>query len=204
MFATRLKLAGVVRPYYGGSRISSSEEEASASTDAESPVEAATPAPKPAPISRSTPLQRTAATPESPKPPNPRSRVRSAAEAGGWGVLELGDDLQIDVPTGDERRQIVSVTFDRRDREDRPLITMASTCGAFDERNAAPLLRYSGKLPYGAFILERPAAHREEMVVLRAMLPADSASVEDLRCIIAELAARADKVECKITGHDHY
>jgi hypothetical protein len=169
---------------------------------APSPAARAVPAPSPAAAGSAglTPLRRPAKTAQPLAPP---ARVRQAADAGGWGVLELGGDLQIDVSTEGDRSQIVSVTFDQRDRDGRPLIVITSICGPFEERHAAPLLRYNARLPYGAFTTER-AADREEMVVLRAAHPAQSASTDDLRAFIAEIASRADKVESKLTGRDQF
>ena len=205
MHNLRLKLSGAVRPYYGGSRLAEDGPEPAslaAPAPARSAPPRAVPAPSPAAAADSglTPLRRPAKTAQ---PLAPQVRVREAAEAGGWGVLELGADLQIDVSTEGDRSQIVSVTFDQRDREGRPLIVIASLCGPFEERHAAPLLRYNAKLPYGAFTTER-AADREEMVVLRAAHPAQSASIDDLRAVIAEIATRADKVESKLTGRDQF
>jgi hypothetical protein len=42
------------------------------------------------------------------------------------------------------------------------------------------------------------------MVVLRATLPSVCADVSALRRLISEIAARADKVEGKLTGRDQF
>jgi hypothetical protein len=128
--------------------------------------------------------------------------VRQAALAAGWSIMELGDALQIDVATADRRSQIVSVGFERRDREGQPLLVFASLCGRLDEHNAAPLLRYNSQLNYGAFAVERTAG-QEEMVLLRATVPWP-VDAQAVRRIVGEIAARADKVEGKLTGRDQF
>jgi hypothetical protein len=190
------KLAGAVRPYFGGRGKKPRTPEGVASRGVEPTPLASKASPSPQP--RSAVTQREAKK----APAAPSDLVRQAASAAGWSVMELGDDLQIDVATADRRSQIVSVHFQRRDREGQPLLVFASLCGPLDEHNAAPLLRYNSKLNYGAFAVERSAG-QEEMVVLRAIVPwpIDAGAV---RRIVGEIAARADKVEGKLTGRDQF
>jgi hypothetical protein len=132
-----------------------------------------------------------------------RATVRQAASDAGWGLLEMGDALQIDVVLPQDRSQIVSVSFDCLDRDGKPVTVFSSICGPLQEQNAAPLLRYSAKLPYGSFVAER-MADREEMVVLRASLPEGRFDAPALERMIREIATRADKVEGKLTGRDNF
>jgi hypothetical protein len=191
------KLSGAVRPYYGGQRTKARTHENVAPAGIEPPPLAPKASPSTEPRSAVSKRELKKA------PLAPPDVVRQAAAAAGWSVMELGDDLQIDVATADRRSQIVSVSFGRRDREGQPLLVFASLCGPLDELNAAPLLRYNAKLNYGAFVVERNAA-QEEMVVLRATVPWPVADAQALRRMIGEIAARADKVEGKLTGRDQF
>lgn len=208
MIDTRLKLTGVVRPYFGRPRLRS--QRAAAKSEANHAA-ASPPTPKSAPTAApdSVPRPKTSTRPQpvlsratQEQPPDVRGLVRQVANAAGWAVVEFGADLQLHVPTEGNRSQVVSVA-DRRDRDGRPLLVVASLCGSFEARNAGPLLRYNAKLSYGAFVVER-TADREEMVVLRATLPAASAGPEVLRRLITEIAQRADKVEGRLNTKDQF
>jgi hypothetical protein len=203
MFDRRLKLGGEVRPYFGGrglvkrpaKPIESPPPKAAIVAETTPPVVAARPAPR---------------EPQAPQKVEPkkaprtmREVVREAASAAGWGLLEMGEDFQIDVRTPGDRSQIVSVTFDHPDREGEPITVFSSICGPLHEPNAAPLLRYNAKLPYGAFAVER-MADREEVVMLRATLPSVCTDAGAVGRLIAEIASRADKVEAKLTGRDQF
>jgi hypothetical protein len=201
MLDRQRKLGGAVRPYFGGRGDKKRKEPAAEKKS--SPPAAAEAAVSQRPASQDRPVT----PPPRTEPKNTqlsiREIVREAASDLGWGVLEMGDDVQIDVRTPGDRSQIVSVSFSHPDREGEAVTVFSSICGPLQEHNAAPLLRYNAKLPYGAFAVER-MADRQEMVVLRATLPAACTDAAAIGRVIAEIASRADKVEGKLTGRDQF
>ncbi len=190
MYVGRSKLGGTVRPYYGGSRPPRSATTMAAPPSRASHVEMTS-----TPTTLGTSEDGELAT-------DPKRLVHEAALAAGWAVLELDGALQIDVRITSQRNQIVSVEFDRRDREGRSIVVFTSRCGPFGARNAAPLLRYNAKLAYGAFAVER-TSEGQEIVSLRASFPAVGRAGDVVR-IVAEIASRADKVEIRLIGVDQF
>jgi hypothetical protein len=191
------KLGGAVRPYFGG-------RAAQRPARPGDPDRASQTLARPAPPLVEPPSAVTLDDlPATKSPGDIRAVVHKTASAAGWGVLEMGDDLQIDIRTTGGRSQIVSVAFDQFDREGEPVTVVSSICGPLREQNAAPLLRYNAKLHFGAFAAER-MADREEMVVLRATLPSVGVDPAVVARVIAEIAFRADKVEAKLTGRDQF
>jgi hypothetical protein len=202
MLDRKRKLGGAVRPYFGGRGAKqptrpAAEVESTASAAAPAATVSQPPAPSESPLTLKPSLAPKIAR------PSLREMVGEVASAAGWGVLEMGEDIQIDVRTPGDRSQIVSVSFAHPDREDESVAVISSICGPLQEHNAGPLLRYNAKLPYGAFAVER-MADRQEMVVLRATLPGACLDSAALGRVIAEIASRADKVEGKLTGRDHF
>jgi hypothetical protein len=100
------------------------------------------------------------------------------------------------------RKQVVTVRFGAKDRENHPIIAYSSTCGPADEKNAMTLLRYNTKMVHGAFAVEKTAAG--EMIVVQANQLADTADPLEITRVITALAWQADKVEAKLIGGDEY
>lgn len=133
---------------------------------------------------------------------DPKALVRSMADSAGWQVRESGDTWQVTVRVGALRKQVVTVRFGGKDRENHPIIAYSSTCGPADEKNAMTLLRYNTKMIHGAFAVEKTPAG--EMIVVQANQLADTADPLEVTRVITALAWQADRVEEKLVGGDEH
>ncbi len=133
---------------------------------------------------------------------DPRALVRQVAQASGWTIEEHGDTWNVTVPVGALRKQTIHVYFDGKDEEGDPIITFASTCGVFNERNASALLRYNTKMVYGAFAVRNTPSG--EMIVVQANQLADTADPLAVTRMMTAIAWQADKVEEKLGGGDQF
>jgi membrane protease subunit (stomatin/prohibitin family) len=133
---------------------------------------------------------------------DPKQLVRQVAQTSGWQVEEHGEEWSVTVPVGSLRKQTVHVNFAGKDEEGDAIIAFSSTCGPFNERNAAALLRYNTKMVHGAFAVQNTPAG--EMIVVQANQLTDTADPIAITRVVTAVAWQADKVEQKLGGEDHY
>ncbi len=133
---------------------------------------------------------------------DPRMLVRQVAQSGGWAIEEQGDVWSVTVPIGALRKQTVHVNFNAKDEEGDAILAFSSTCGAFNERNAATLLRYNTKMVHGAFAVQQTPSG--DMIVVQANQLADTADPLAVTRVITAVAWQADKVEEKLGGSDQF
>ncbi len=126
--------------------------------------------------------------------------VRSVITAGGYALEESGDTWRVTLPIGSLRKQVVSIGFGQLDDGGHPIVTYSSTCGPFNEKNAAALLRYNTKMIHSAFAVETIAGR--EMIVLRANQMVDTLDPAAVSRVLPAIAWQADKVEEKLVGRD--
>ncbi|MBW3599881.1 MAG: SPFH domain-containing protein [Planctomycetes bacterium] len=128
--------------------------------------------------------------------------VRQVAQSGGWKMEEHGEQWSITVPVGSLRKQTVHVDFAGKDEEGDAIIAFSSTCGVFNERNAAALLRYNTKMVHGAFAVQSTPSG--EMIVVQANQLTDTADPLAITRVLTAVAWQADKVEQKLGGADQF
>jgi len=131
---------------------------------------------------------------------DPKSMVRSVATAAGYTITESGDALQIVVPIGALRKQLVTVEFGQTDKSGHSMVNYWSICGPLSENNALALLRYNTKMLHGAFAA-RPIG-TAEMVVLQANQLAETLDPLEVSRVLSAIAWQADQVEQKLVGGD--
>ncbi len=131
---------------------------------------------------------------------DPKAIVRTVAAAAGYAVAESGNALQISVPTGALRKQVVNVEFGTPDQAGRAAVNYWSACGPYDEKNAADLLRFNADVLHGAFAVKKVGT--AEMVVLQANQAPDAITPLGVSQVLSAIAWQADQVEQKIAGSD--
>jgi len=131
---------------------------------------------------------------------DPATIIRTVATAAGYGVAESPDAMQIVVPVGPLRKQLVNVEFGQTDSVGHTLVNYWSVCGPYDEKNAAELLRYNTDTLHGAFAVRKIGV--AEMVVLQANQLAESLAPLDVSRVLSALAWQADQLEQKLVGGD--
>jgi membrane protease subunit (stomatin/prohibitin family) len=133
---------------------------------------------------------------------DPKAMVRGVAQAGGYTIAEAGDALQVTVPLGALRKQLVNVEFGKTDQAGHSMVNYWSICGPANEKNAMALLRYNTKLLHGAF------AAREiggvELVVIQANQLAETLDPLEVSRVLSAIAWQADQVEQKLVTGDQY
>ncbi len=133
---------------------------------------------------------------------DPKAMVRSVAEAAGYTIADAGTTIQITVPIGTLRKQVVHVDFGQTDDSGHAMVTYWSICGPISEKNAMSLLRYNTKMLHGAFAARK--INGGEMVVLQANQLAETLDPLEVTRVLSALAWQADKVEQKLSGGDDY
>ncbi|MEE8451669.1 MAG: SPFH domain-containing protein [Thermoguttaceae bacterium] len=169
---------------------------------------AAPQAPQPAPQPTQGPNVGPAVTPAAgpdfgdlaPVTSDPKSMVRSVATAAGYTITESGDSLQIVVPIGALRKQLVTVDFAKTDKSGHSMVNYWSICGPLSENNALALLRYNTKMLHGAFAAR--SIGTAEMVVLQANQLAETLDPLEVSRVLSAIAWQADQVEQKLVGGD--
>jgi len=131
---------------------------------------------------------------------DPKTMVRSVAEAAGYTVGGSGDRVEITVPVDSLRKQKVTVEFGRTDEEGHAIVGFWSVCGPATEKNAMSLLRYNTKMLHGAFAARKIDA--AEMIVLQANQMAETLDPLEVSRTLSAIAWQADKVEQKLVGGD--
>ena len=133
---------------------------------------------------------------------DPRSMVRGVAEAAGYKIAGSGDTIQITVPIGSLRKQLVAVEFGRTDKSGHSMVSCWSICGPASEKNAMSLLRYNTQILHGAFAAKN--AGGAEVVVIQANQLAETLDPLEVSRVLSAVAWQADQVEQKLLGGDEY
>jgi len=131
---------------------------------------------------------------------DPKSMVRNVASSAGYTINESGDTLQITVPIGALRKQLVTVEFGQTDKSGHSMVNYWSICGPLSEQNALALLRYNTKMLHGAFAARTIGT--AEMVVLQANQLAETLDPLEVSRVLSAIAWQADQVEQKLVGGD--
>lgn len=132
---------------------------------------------------------------------DPKAMVRTVATAAGYVVAESGNTLQISVPTGALRKQVVNVDIGAPDQAGHAALSYWSVCGPYDEKNAAELLRFNAGVLHGAFAVKKVGS--AEMVVLQANQAAEAVNPLGISQVLSAIAWQSDQAEQKITGSDN-
>ncbi|GIW99859.1 MAG: hypothetical protein KatS3mg111_3192 [Pirellulaceae bacterium] len=132
--------------------------------------------------------------------PNVPAVLRQLATANGWNIQEADAVWKIEVPVGALRKQIVEVLFSLQDDQGHPVISIQSSCGPADARQAANLLRFNAQLIHGAFAIQRTDG--TDRLVLRENLLAQTADPLELLRAITAIAWQADRYEEQVLGGD--
>jgi membrane protease subunit (stomatin/prohibitin family) len=133
---------------------------------------------------------------------DPKAIVRTVVQSSGYALDETGDDWHVTVPVGPTRKQMVHVEFGKSDAGGHATVTYWSVCGAYQEDNAATLLRFNTSLVLGAFAIKKIAD--TEMVVLQTNQLADTLTPLDVNRILSAIAWQADQVEENLSGGDEH
>jgi hypothetical protein len=136
----------------------------------------------------------------SPATADPRSLIRTVVQSAGYALQENGDLWNVTVPIGTLRKQVVRIQFGEKDDSGHEIVTYSSTCGPFNDKNAAALLRYNTKTVYAAFAVQ--AGTGGEQLLMRTNQLAESLDPLAVGRVIAAIAWQADKVEEKLLGTD--
>ena len=131
---------------------------------------------------------------------DPKAMVRNVAEGGGYQIAESGGTLQITIPTGSLRKQVVYVEFGKSDESGHGVVTFWSICGPAVDKHAMTLLRYNLKMLHGAFAVRD--VNGQSVVVLQANQMADTLDPLEVSRALSAIAWQADKVEQKLVGRD--
>ena len=133
---------------------------------------------------------------------DPKAMIRGVAEAAGYPIVASGDALQITVPVGPLRKQIVTVEFGLTDESSHAMVSYWSICGPMTEKNAPALLRYNAKMLHGAFAARQTDGG--ESLVIQANQLAETLDPLEVSRALSAIAWQADQVEQKLGGGDEY
>ena len=129
-----------------------------------------------------------------------RDTLKQIAQSSNWQVEESEGVWRLTVPVGTLRKQYVHVSFDGQDESGHSLVSIWSSCGALDARNAVMLLRYNSQLIHGAFAVKN--VDGIDHLVIRGNLLADTADILELTRTVTAIAWQADKYEEQLIGGD--
>jgi membrane protease subunit (stomatin/prohibitin family) len=135
-----------------------------------------------------------------PAPADPKAVVRAVATAAGYAMAESAGVLQVTVPIGPLRKQVVNVEFGQADPSGHATVNYWSVCGPYVEKKAAELLRSNAGTLHGAFAVKKVGA--AEMVVLQANQLAETLTPLEVSRVLSAIAWQADQVEQKLVGDD--
>ena len=133
---------------------------------------------------------------------DPLGLVRTVAEAAGYSVAQKENQLDIVVPVGSLRKQVVHAKLEPLQKGEGELLILWSVCGPFQSKYAVSLLRYNSRLAYGAFAIREDGGG--PMVVLQANLLPEFLSAEEIKRVLAALAWQADRVEQQLSDIDQF
>ncbi len=132
--------------------------------------------------------------------PDPIATVRSVATAAGYTVNDVDGTLQVTVPIGPLRKQVVNVELGQKDTSGKSSVNFWSICAPYEEKNAGELLRFNTNVVHGAFAIKKIGAM--DMVVLQTNHVADVITPVDVSRILSAIAWQANEVEQKLVGED--
>jgi len=135
-----------------------------------------------------------------PSTKDPKMMVASVAEGAGYKIAEADGVLQITVPVGSLRKQVVSVEFGKSDEAGHDIVAYWSICGPAVDKHAMSLLRYNTKMLHGAFAVRD--VNGQSTVVLQANQMAETLDPLEASRVLSAIAWQADKVEQKLVGED--
>ncbi len=139
-------------------------------------------------------------TPAAAPATDPKAAVRAVAAAAGYAVAEAAGALQITVPVGALRKQVVHIEFGQADPAGHASINYWSVCGPYVEANAAELLRYNAGILHAALAVKKIG--ETDMVVLQANQLAEAVAAMDISRVLSAIAWQADQIEQKLVGGD--
>lgn len=128
---------------------------------------------------------------------NFREIVDSIALACSWKVDEADGSICIEVPTGNDRTQMVLITDDV-DVAEQPIVRYWSVIGPASGIEFKRCLEENAKLAYGAFALQD-----DQLVLMDTQLVQDADPME-VGASIGNLAAYADRYERDLFGIDKF
>ncbi|MEN6449642.1 MAG: SPFH domain-containing protein [Thermoguttaceae bacterium] len=131
---------------------------------------------------------------------DPAAVVRAVANAAGYAITGTPTAMQVTVPVGSLRKQIVNVDFGQTDASGHPTVNYWSVCGPYLEKNAADLLRYNTGTLHGAFAIKKVG--EADTVVLQTNQLAETVTPLEVSRILSAIAWQADQVEQKLVGRD--
>jgi membrane protease subunit (stomatin/prohibitin family) len=131
---------------------------------------------------------------------DPAAAVRSVATAAGYTVAASGGAMQITVPIGALRKQVVNVEIGQPDPQGHSTVNYWSVCGPYAEKNAADLLRFNTTALHGALAIKKVGT--VDMVVLQANQLAETLTPLDVSRVLSAIAWQADEIEQKMFGVD--
>jgi len=126
-----------------------------------------------------------------------RKIVDSIAQACSWHVVEEGDVLSVDVPTGEGRSQVVLITNDT-DVAEQAIVRYWSVIGGLEDVDFRRCLEENARLAYGAIAIKDG-----QLVIMDTQLVQDADPME-VGASIGNLAAYADRYEKDLFGTDRY
>ncbi len=133
---------------------------------------------------------------------DPLALVREVAENAGYSVTDREGSMEIVVPVGALRKQVVHVRLQPPNKQVDRMVAFYSVCGPLQAKHMLTYLRYNARLAYGAFAVHEGTG--PPMVVLQANLLADTLSPQDVARVLPALAWQADHVEQQLTGADAF
>lgn len=119
--------------------------------------------------------------------------MRRIAEESGYEHEKIDAGWRIKMPMGEDRKQIVYVTFNGHDDDGNDLISFFSVCGEVLQTHAMDLLRFNSSLAYGAYAIK--TFQGKEYYVMRATQLAATADTDELRNMLTYVGAYADDTE---------
>ncbi|MEN6459267.1 MAG: SPFH domain-containing protein [Thermoguttaceae bacterium] len=131
---------------------------------------------------------------------DPAAVVRAVAAAAGYAIAGAAASMQITVPVGALRKQVVNVELGQADSAGHATVNYWSVCGPYQEKNAADLLRFNTGTLHGAFAIRKVG--EAEMVVLQTNQLAETLTPLDVSRVLSAIAWQADQVEQKLVGGD--
>jgi membrane protease subunit (stomatin/prohibitin family) len=132
----------------------------------------------------------------------PLGVVQSVAESAGYSVSRKENQLDIVIPVGSLRKQVVHAKLESLQKGEDQLLVLWSVCGPFQSKHAVSLLRHNARLVYGAFAIRENGGG--PMIVLQASLLPDFISPEEIKRVLAALAWQADRVEQQLSDTDQF
>jgi hypothetical protein len=129
---------------------------------------------------------------------DPAAIVRAVANAAGYTVAESGGALQVTVPLGALKKQVVNVEIGPADAQGHAALNYWTVCGPYQEKNAADLLRFNTGTLQGAFAIRKIGG--ADMVVLQANQHAETLTPLEVSRVLSALAWQADQVEHNVLG----